>query len=99
MVRALAWLMIVPPFGNRSVMPTVVTIGLAMSLALVVAPHVAGANVPLTLPALIGAVAVQVLTGGCLWLLVQPWLCSVPLSTALPEFLIRIFLTPAYSTP
>ena len=50
LIRALAWLMIVPPFGNRAVMPTIVTIGLAMSLALVAAPHVAGSDVPLTLP-------------------------------------------------
>ena len=46
----LAWLLIVPPFGNRAVMPTIVTIGLAMSLALVAAPHVVGPTSP-TLPA------------------------------------------------
>jgi flagellar biosynthetic protein FliR len=95
MVRALAWLMIVPPFGNRSVMPTVVTIGLAMSLALVVAPHVAGANVPLTLPALIGAVAVQVLTGAALGFLVQTLLSAVTAAGSLADLFGGVVLPPA----
>jgi flagellar biosynthesis protein FliR len=61
-VRSLAWLMFVPPFGNRQTIPPVATVGIALSLAVVVAPHVAGGSVPLTTPSLIGAVAIQVLT-------------------------------------
>src|ERR1700683_2362603 len=87
--------MIVPPFGNRAVMPTIVTIGLAMSLALVAAPHVAGSNVPLTLPALIGAVAVQVLTGATLGFLVSVLLSAVTAAGSLADLFGGVVLPPA----
>ncbi len=95
LVRALAWLMIVPPFGNRSVMPTIVTIGLAMSLALVAAPHVAGSNVPLSTPTLIGAVLVQVLTGAALGFLVQVMLSAVTAAGSLADLFGGVVLPPA----
>ena len=95
LVRALAWLMIVPPFGNRAVMPTIATIGLAMSLALVVAPHVAGADVPLTLPSLIGAVAIQVLTGATLGFLVQVLLGAVTAAGSMADLFGGMVLPPS----
>jgi len=95
LIRALAWLMIVPPFGNRAVMPTIVTIGLAMSLALVAAPHVAGSDVPLTLPALIGAVAVQVLTGAALGFLVSVLLSAITAAGSLADLFGGVVLPPA----
>jgi flagellar biosynthetic protein FliR len=95
LVRALAWLLIVPPFGNRAVMPTIVTVGLAMSLALVAAPHVAGSNVPLTLPALIGAVAVQVLTGAVLGFIVSVLLSAVTAAGSLADLFGGIVLPPS----
>lgn len=71
LVRALAWLLIVPPLGNRSVFPPIATVGIALSLAVAVAPHVAGSHVALTTPSLIGAMAIQVLTGAALGFIVQ----------------------------
>ena len=99
LVRALAWLLIVPPFGNRAVMPTIVTIGLAMSLALVAAPHVAGSNVPLTLPALIGAVVVQVLTGATLGFIVSVLLSAVTAAGSLADLFGGIVLPPVGRPP
>jgi flagellar biosynthetic protein FliR len=95
LVRALAWLMIVPPFGNRSVLPPIATVGIAMSLALAVAPHVAGSNVPLTTPALIGAVLVQVLTGAVLGFLVQIMLSAVTAAGSLADLFGGVVLPPS----
>lgn len=95
LVRALAWLMIVPPFGNRSVLPPIATVAIALSLALVVAPHVAGSDVPLTTPALIGAVGVQVLTGAALGFLVQVLLSAVTAAGSMADMFGGVVLPPA----
>ncbi len=97
LVRALAWLLIAPPFGSRAVVPTIVSIGLAMSLAMVAAPHLVtpGVTVPMTLPALIGAVLVQVLTGATLGFLVKVLLSAVTAAGSLADLFGGIVLPPA----
>jgi flagellar biosynthetic protein FliR len=62
-VRALAWLVIAPPFSNRAVVPLPAKVGIAGGLAVLSASHVAAANTPTTTPALLGALVVQVLSG------------------------------------
>ena len=52
-VRALAWLIIVPPFSNRNIIPRPVLIGLAAGLAILAAPQVPPSAVPTDTPGLI----------------------------------------------
>jgi len=61
-VRASAWLVLVPPFGTRAI-PTVVKVGLAAALALPAAPRLAENPPSLDIPPLIGAVLLQVAMG------------------------------------
>jgi len=95
LVRALAWLLIVPPFGRRNVIPPIATVGIALSLAVAVAPHVAGANAPLTTPSLIGAVAIQVLTGAALGFIVQLLVSAVTAAGAMIDLFGGLVLPPS----
>lgn len=61
-VRASAWLVLVPPFSTRAV-PSVVKVGLAAALALPAAPRLAESPPSLEIPSLIGAVVLQVALG------------------------------------
>ena len=61
-VRASAWLVLVPPFGTRAV-PAVVKVGLAAALALPAAPRLAESPPSLDVGPLIGAVVLQVAVG------------------------------------
>lgn len=61
-VRASAWLVLVPPFGTRAI-PSVVKVGLAGALALPAAPRLAETPPSLDIPPLIGAVVLQVAMG------------------------------------
>jgi flagellar biosynthesis protein FliR len=95
LIRCLAWLMIVPPLGNRSIIPPVASIGIAMSLALVAAPHVAGNNVPLTTASLIGAVAIQVLIGAALGFIVQVMISATTAAGSLIDLFGGLVLPPS----
>ena len=95
LVCALAWLVIVPPFGNRTVLPPMAMVGVAMGLAVAVAPHVAGADVPLATPSLIGAVLIQVLTGVALGFLVRILIDAVTAAGSLIDLFGGIVLPPA----
>src|SRR3954451_10254773 len=61
-VRAAAWVFVCPPFGTRSV-PTMVKVGLAGGLALVVGPRLAAQAVPLDVGPLLSAAVLQVAAG------------------------------------
>lgn len=63
--RVVAWLVLVPPFSTRAV-PAPVKGMVALALALPVAPRLATDLPDLTLPAVLGQVAVQVFTGAAL---------------------------------
>lgn len=62
MIRAAAWVFVCPPFGNRSV-PTLVKVGVAGALSLVVGPRLADQAVPLEVGPLLSAAALQVAAG------------------------------------
>jgi flagellar biosynthetic protein FliR len=62
LVRAAAWVFVCPPFGNKSV-PTMIKVGLAAALALVVGPHLADQGVPLEVGPLVSAAVLQVAAG------------------------------------
>lgn len=61
-VRASAWLVLVPPFGTSAI-PVQVKVGLAAALALPVAPRLAETPAPLDVPSLVAAVLLQVAVG------------------------------------
>jgi flagellar biosynthesis protein FliR len=62
LVRAAAWLFVSPPFNTRMI-PTVVKAGVAASLALAAAPHLAGPDIPLDTGGFLGALVTQALVG------------------------------------
>jgi flagellar biosynthetic protein FliR len=62
LVRAAAWLFVSPPFNTRMI-PTTVKAGVAAALALSVAPHIAGPDIPLDTGGFLGALVTQVLVG------------------------------------
>ena len=61
-IRASAWLVLVPPFGTRAI-PAVVKMGLAAALALPAADQLSQQPPSLDVPSLIGAVLLQVAMG------------------------------------
>jgi flagellar biosynthetic protein FliR len=61
-VRASAWLVLVPPFSTRAV-PSVIKVGLAAAIALPAAPRLAESPPSLDVGPLIGAVVLQVAMG------------------------------------
>ena len=62
MVRAIAWILVAPPFSMRAI-PIQVKIGLAAALALAVGPGIQGQSVPLETAPLIGALLTQIAIG------------------------------------
>ncbi|MGH8981790.1 MAG: flagellar biosynthetic protein FliR [Acidimicrobiales bacterium] len=77
LARGLAWMMVVTPFSGRGVIPTVVTVGVAAGLAILVAPRLEHSAVPQTFSGVIGALALQVMTGLALGFVVQLMLSAV----------------------
>lgn len=95
LVRSLAWLLLVPPFGNRRVIPPIATVGIALSLAVAVAPHVAMGTIPLSTPTLIGAVLTQVLTGAALGFIVQLFVGAAAAAGAMTDLFGGLVLPPS----
>lgn len=62
MVRAVAWLVVAPPFSMRAI-PIQVKVGLATAIAAAVGPGLATESVPLETVPLIGAAVMQVFIG------------------------------------
>lgn len=94
-VRSLAWLLFVPPFGNRQTVPLMASVGIALSLAVAVAPHVAGSGIPLQTPTLIGAIVLQALTGVALGFLVQLLISAVMAAGAMTDLFGGLVLPPS----
>lgn len=96
LVRASCWLVLVPPFGTRTI-PAPVKVGLAAALSLPVASTLA-AHVPsLDEPAaLIGAVAMQVAVGLTLGFMVHLLFSSVQAAGELIDVFGGFTVAPAY---
>lgn len=95
LVRSLAWLLIVPPFKARNVIPPIASVAIAASLALVVAPHMAGNQVPLDTVSLVGAILIQVFTGVALGFIVQVLIAAATAAGALTDLFGGIVLPPS----
>lgn len=76
-VRAVAWLVVVPPFQSKTTVPRIVLIGVAAGLAILSAPQVQTAGVPTDTAGLIGAVVLQVVIGVSLGFSVQILLSTI----------------------
>ncbi|MHB1585315.1 MAG: flagellar biosynthetic protein FliR [Acidimicrobiales bacterium] len=75
--RAVAWLCIVPPFANRQVIPTPVTIAVGLGLGLLVAPGIPSAALPQTTAGLVGSLVLQVMTGAALGFVINLLLSAI----------------------
>ena len=96
LVRASCWLVLVPPFGTRTIPPTV-KVGLAAALSLPVAETVAKTVPSLDQPAaLIGAVAMQVAIGLTLGFVVFLMFSAVQAAGELIDLFGGFTVAPAY---
>ncbi|MCU4185014.1 flagellar biosynthetic protein FliR [Acidiferrimicrobium sp. IK] len=84
-VRAGAWLVVVPPFANRAVIPPMASVGVAGGLALLAAPRLASSALPTSTAGLVGAIATQVATGVALGLSVKVLLAAVTAAGSLVD--------------
>lgn len=94
-VRALAWLVVVPPFSNRSIIPVPALIGIAGGLALLAAHQVPPSAVPTDTGGLIGALVLQVFSGIMLGFPVQILLSSIGAAGGLIDMFGGLNLPPA----
>ncbi len=94
-VRALAWLVVVPPFSNRAVIPPTALIGIAGGLAILSIPQVAASSVPTDTAGLIGSLVLQAFTGVLLGLPVQILLNSISSAGGLIDMFGGINLPPS----
>jgi flagellar biosynthesis protein FliR len=76
-VRALAWLVVVPPFSNPQTVPRVALLGVAGGLAILAAPQVAHTQLPNDTAGLVGAIVLQIFTGAAMGLCVRILLSAV----------------------
>ncbi len=95
LVRASAWMLLVPPFGTRAI-PSQVKVGLAAALAIPVA-HKVGADAPaLEIGPLIGAIVLQIAVGVALGFLVQMFFAAVQAAGELIDLFGGFTVAPAF---
>lgn len=75
-MRATAWLVVTPPFSNRSI-PIPAKVGLAAGLAVAAAGRVAGGPLPTDTAGIVGATLLQVLIGLALGMVVNILMSAV----------------------
>lgn len=95
LARALAWLLVVPPFSHRGSIPFVATVGIGAGLAILIAPAVEHAPLPTSTPALLCALVVQVVTGLALGYVVQLLLTTVTVAGSLLDQVGGLTLPPS----
>ncbi len=93
--RGMAWLLVVSPFSNRAVVPTVATVGIAVGLGVMVAPSLEHAALPQTTPGLIGALVLQVATGAALGFVVQLLLSAVTTAGSMLDLMGGLAIPPS----
>lgn len=93
--RALAWLLVVPPFSSRQVIPSTVLVGLAACLAVLAAPQVPASAVPTDTPGLLGSIVINVFSGLMLGLPVQILISAISSAGGLLDTFGGLNLPPA----
>lgn len=95
MVRAVAWLFVVPPFGTRLI-PTPVKVGFAAALGVVAAPGLAEQRIPIELGPLVAAAAFQVLVGVTLGFIVLLLIQAVQSAGEMIDIFGGLTVAPAF---
>jgi len=94
-IRALAWLVVVPPFSNRLVVPRIALIGIAGGLGLLAVPQIAQSHIPTDTAGLVGAVVLQIFTGAAMGLCVLVLISAVTAAGGLIDLFGGLNLPPA----
>ncbi len=94
-VRALAWLVVVPPFSNSATTPRPVLIGFAGGLALLSLHQVPASAIPTDTAGLIGALVMQVFSGLFLCLPVQILLSAISSAGSMVDLFGGLNLPPS----
>jgi len=94
-IRALAWLVVVPPFSNRFVIPRIALLGIAGGLGLLAVPQIVHTAIPTGTAGLVGAVVLQIFTGAALGLCVLVLLSAVTAAGGLIDLFGGLNLPPA----
>ena len=94
-VRALAWLVVVPPFSNAATVPRTALLGVAAGLAILAVPQIEHGSIPTTTAGLTGAIVLQILTGGAMGLSVLMLLSAVSAAGGLVDMFGGINPPPA----
>lgn len=95
LVRAAAWLFVSPPFNTRMI-PTTVKAGVAASLALAAAPHLASSQIPLDTPGFLASLVTQALVGITLGLLTMILVNALQAAGALVDLFAGFSLAAVY---
>jgi flagellar biosynthetic protein FliR len=94
-IRALAWLVVVPPFSNKQIVPRIALIGVAGGLGLLAVPQIAHSHIPTDTAGLIGAIVLQIFTGAALGLSVLVLISAVTAAGSLVDLFGGLNLPPA----
>jgi len=94
-IRGLAWLVVVPPFSNRHVVPRVALIGISGGLAILAVPQIAQGRIPTDTAGLVGAIVLQIFTGAALGLCVLVLLSAVTAAGSMIDLFGGLNLPPA----
>jgi flagellar biosynthesis protein FliR len=94
-IRALAWLVVVPPFSNRQIVPRMALIGVAGGLGMLAVPQIIHTHIPTDTAGLIGAVVLQIFTGAALGLSVLVLLSAVTAAGSMVDLFGGLNLPPA----
>jgi flagellar biosynthetic protein FliR len=94
-IRALAWLVVVPPFSNRQTVPRFALIGIAGGLGLLAVPQIAHTHIPTDTAGLVGAIVLQIFTGGAMGLCVLILLSAVTAAGGMIDLFGGLNLPPA----
>jgi flagellar biosynthetic protein FliR len=94
-IRALAWLVVVPPFSNKQIVPRVVLIGVAGGLGILAVPQIAHNHIPTDTAGLIGAIVLQIFTGAAMGLCVLILISAVTAAGGMIDLFGGLNLPPA----
>ncbi len=94
LVRAAAWILVVPPFNNQSI-PMITKVGLAGGLALVASRTLAAGPLPSGTAVFIGSIVMQVVIGVALGFMVQILFSAITVAGSLTDLLGGIVLPPS----
>lgn len=96
LVRAIAWIIVAPPFSMRAI-PIQVKLGLAAALALAIGPNLPGDGVPMEVVPLVGATLTQVAIGLLLGFLTMMLISAVAAAGEMIDMFSGFSISAAYN--